>query len=138
MKFVGATRLLLAQGNWRPTPLIVPELASYKKQSPGLLSRMGNRAAVANSVRGVKKAVPEEFHCHAALVEPSATRSSPGQGHPEDRERAESSVNKTGVDTQPNLLCLRTWSELKEYAPSTPWSGSEDTLVGPLKAWRTV
>ncbi|KAJ8010439.1 hypothetical protein DPEC_G00075090 [Dallia pectoralis] len=94
------------------------ELASYKKQGPGLLSRMGETVrAVANSVRGVKNR-PEEFTAMQLYVEAFS-----------NKIISLDKVTQRIVKEQKEYL-----GELKEYAPVyTLWSGSEDTLVGPLK-----
>ncbi|XP_010889434.2 sorting nexin-7 isoform X2 [Esox lucius] len=98
--------------------LTAQELASYKKQGPGLLSRMGETVrAVANSVRGVKNR-PEEFTAMQLYVEAFSNKIS-----------SLDKVTQRIVKEQKEYL-----GELKEFGPIyTLWSGSEEELVGPLK-----
>ncbi|KAK6484700.1 sorting nexin-7-like isoform X1 [Huso huso] len=95
------------------------ELASHKKQGPGLLSRMGETVrAVAASVRGVQNR-PEEFTAMNDYVETFS--------------------QKMGMLDK---IAQRIVKEQKEYLEGmkecgpvyTLWSGSEDQLVEPLKA----
>uniref|UniRef100_A0A6I8PHG1 Sorting nexin 7 n=1 Tax=Ornithorhynchus anatinus TaxID=9258 RepID=A0A6I8PHG1_ORNAN len=94
------------------------ELSSYKKQGPGLLSRMGQTVrAVASSVRGVKNR-PDEFIEMSDYVEIFSQKINlidkiSHRIYKEEREYFE---------------------EMKEYGPiHTLWSASEEDLVESLK-----
>ncbi|XP_029473638.1 sorting nexin-7 isoform X2 [Rhinatrema bivittatum] len=94
------------------------ELASHKKQGPGLLHRMGQTVrAVASSVRGVKKR-PEEFVAINDYVETFSQK-----------------INL--LDKISQRICKEEkdyFEEMKEYGPiHTLWSASEEDLVGSLK-----
>ncbi|XP_041824138.1 sorting nexin-7 [Melanotaenia boesemani] len=98
--------------------LTAQELASYKKQGPGFLSRMGETMrAMANSVRGLKSR-PEEF--------------TQIQDYVEDFSNKICAVDKV---TQRIIKEEREYlDELKQYSPTySQWAESEQELSEPLK-----
>ncbi|MGH0155095.1 UNVERIFIED_CONTAM: hypothetical protein FKN15_038772 [Acipenser sinensis] len=107
--------------------LIINELASHKKQGPGLLSRMGETVrAVAASVRGVQNR-PEEFTAMNDYVETFSQK----MGMLDKIAQRIVKEQKAPVSTD-----IAEYLEgMKECGPVyTLWSGSEDQLVEPLKA----
>ncbi|MGH0160906.1 UNVERIFIED_CONTAM: hypothetical protein FKN15_010414 [Acipenser sinensis] len=103
------------------------ELASHKKQGPGLLSRMGETVrAVAASVRGVQNR-PEEFTAMNDYVETFSQK----MGMLDKIAQRIVKEQKAPVSTD-----IAEYLEgMKECGPVyTLWSGSEDQLVEPLKA----
>uniref|UniRef100_W5JXT1 Sorting nexin 7 n=1 Tax=Astyanax mexicanus TaxID=7994 RepID=W5JXT1_ASTMX len=94
------------------------ELASHKKQGPGLLSRMGDTVrAVAASVRGVRNR-PEEFNDIQDYVESFSQKMT-----------SLDKITQRIIREKKEYL-----EELRECGPTyTLWSGSEEELVEPLK-----
>ncbi|RXM96138.1 Sorting nexin-7 [Acipenser ruthenus] len=103
------------------------ELASHKKQGPGLLSRMGETVrAVAASVRGVQNR-PEEFTAMNDYVETFGQK----MGMLDKIAQRIVKEQKAPVSTD----IVEYLEGMKECGPVyTLWSGSEDQLVEPLKA----
>ncbi|KAH0512268.1 Sorting nexin-7 [Microtus ochrogaster] len=98
--------------------LIIPELSSYKKQGPGLLSRMGQTVrAVASSMRGVRNR-PDEFTEMNNFIETFSQK-----------------INLIDKISQRIYKEERDYlDEMKEYGPiHTVWSASEEDLVDTLK-----
>ncbi|CAH6789113.1 Snx7 [Phodopus roborovskii] len=95
-----------------------PELSSYKKQGPGLLSRMGQTVrAVASSMRGVKNR-PDEFMEMNNFIETFSQK-----------------INLIDKISQRIYKEERDYfDEMKEYGPiHILWSASEEDLVDTLK-----
>ncbi|ERE88950.1 sorting nexin-7 [Cricetulus griseus] len=95
-----------------------PELSSYKKQGPGLLSRMGQTVrAVASSMRGVKNR-PDEFMEMNSFIETFSQK-----------------INLIDKISQRIYKEERDYfDEMKEYGPiHILWSASEEDLVDTLK-----
>ncbi|XP_050001231.1 sorting nexin-7 [Alexandromys fortis] len=94
------------------------ELSSYKKQGPGLLSRMGQTVrAVASSMRGVRNR-PDEFTEMNNFIETFSQK-----------------INLIDKISQRIYKEERDYlDEMKEYGPiHTVWSASEEDLVDTLK-----